>query len=87
MDPQGDVLWSFQAAGPIESAPPVAAGRVFVDGGKRVYALNAETGSILWQTPTRGGVMTTPTVADQTVFVSDGWTGLIAADWGTGVAR
>jgi outer membrane protein assembly factor BamB len=83
----GKTLWRFRA-GPIESPPLLAAGRVYFGSwDHRVYALDAHTGRLAWSFSTRDRVKGGPALAGRTVYAGsyDGY--LYALDARSGRLR
>ncbi len=69
--------WAFETSGPVEGAPTVVGGSVYVVSNERyLYAIDASTGELEWETevggyeysPMRGKRV--PTVVDGTVYVT-----------------
>ena len=66
----GDILWKFKAAGPIEcGALAVGKAVVFGDGDGRVYCLNRENGLVKWKYHVQGQVMGQIITDGKLVFV------------------
>lgn len=64
------VIWNVSAGGPVQSAPAVVDGTVYVGSDdNRVYALSASDGSERWNVSTGGSVKSSPAVVNDTVFV------------------
>lgn len=84
----GELQWSFDVDGAIESPVSVAGGAIFVGSlDTHIYALDGESGDPLWQFKTESPVLSSPTVADGTVyFGSDDWN-IYALDAETGEER
>lgn len=71
-------LWTFEADGPISRSgrrdsidgtdPAVAEGRVFVNRGDGVYAVDADTGALRWKLPVSEVGPRALAVADETVY-------------------
>ncbi|MFF8612211.1 PQQ-binding-like beta-propeller repeat protein [Streptomyces sp. NPDC015350] len=66
----GGKKWEFGVGAPVDSAPTVAGGIVYVGSGDRsVYALDAATGKKKWSYATGGGVTSSPAVVGRLVYV------------------
>ena len=72
--------------GPMEAAPVVVDGVMYLPAGGDVMALNAATGDVVWRyhSPVRGGTNRGVVVGDGKVFSSGGRNSLIALDQKTG---
>lgn len=68
----GDVVWRFQAGGPIVREP-CCAGDLVVTGSmdRRVYALSQASGEVRWSFPTREGIWGSPLVFEDKVLLGD----------------
>jgi hypothetical protein len=63
-------LWSYTTGFDVYSSPAVADGRVYVGSlDKKVYCLNASTGSLIWSYTTGAQVFSSPAVADGKVYI------------------
>jgi len=72
-DPDGvsyDLLWSYTTGNYIESSPAVADGKVYIGSNdKKIYCLDATTGTHLWSYMTGSNVVSSPAVADGRIYV------------------
>lgn len=85
LDTQGQVVWTFQASGPLWAPVTVAQGRVYVPGmDHNVYALDADTGARIWQRELAAPVSAAPVLAEGRLLVSTLGAGLYALDPETG---
>ena len=83
----GSTLWRF-TAGPIESSPLVAGGRVYVGSwDNRVYALDARTGRVVWRFRTGGAVKGGAALDRGTLFIGSYDGHLYALDARSGRVR
>jgi outer membrane protein assembly factor BamB len=63
-------LWSYTTGGQVLSSPAVVDGRVYIGSrDKKVYCLNASTGSFIWSYTTGDYVDSSPAVVDGRVYV------------------
>jgi outer membrane protein assembly factor BamB len=78
-------LWSFKAAGAVDSSPAISNGVVYVgsDDGN-LYALDASTGVEVWRYDTGGPVGSSPTLANGLVYVGSDSARVLALDASTG---
>lgn len=66
----GAPLWSFWAAGQIDSSPAVANGVVYFGSeDTNIYALDAGTGALLWKYTTGSEVVSSPAVVNGVLYV------------------
>jgi outer membrane protein assembly factor BamB len=66
----GEVAWEFEIPnGYVWSSPIFVDGMVYVGGGGKLWAVNAETGEEIWHYETKGGVYSSPVAADGVVYV------------------
>ena len=85
---QPELLWTFEAEGPIASSPVVADGRVFFGSDDaKVRAVDAKTGEELWAFETQDIVEAPPLVAGGLVFIGGHDFFLYAIDAKTGELR
>jgi cobaltochelatase CobN len=66
----GGKVWNRSLKGTI-SSPAIAHGRVYIGSGaseKRLYCLDAGSGSEIWNRSVDGAILTSPAVADDTVY-------------------
>jgi len=62
--------WNYTTGGPVYSSPAVANGKVYIGSyDKKVYCLDASTGTKIWEYTTGGNVSSSPAVADGKVYV------------------
>jgi outer membrane protein assembly factor BamB len=75
----GDMLWKFSVAYPIQASPTVAAGVVYVGGNDgNLYALDAQTGTELWRY-TSGSSIVAATAIDHGILYLGLRNGVICA--------
>jgi outer membrane protein assembly factor BamB len=66
----GEAVWAFQTRARVESAPVVAAGRVYVGSGDgSLYVLDAATGQKLSEFEAGAGISASPAIADGKVVI------------------
>ena len=90
----GAQRWELQTFGPVELAPVVAGGTVYVRSlsatpqplGGSIYALDARTGALRWQSLLAGETVADLAVANGVVYTSS-TDGLLAFDAATGAER
>ncbi|MGH2740214.1 MAG: PQQ-binding-like beta-propeller repeat protein [Actinomycetota bacterium] len=91
----GDVVWTAEMPGRVDSSPAVADGLAivapedFADGDAAVVALDVESGEELWQFAPEGARVgvSSASIADDTVYVGLGDGSLRALDAATGTQR
>ena len=66
----GDMVWSRDLKATI-SSPAIAHGKVYIGSGtseKKLYCLDAGSGSEIWNKSVNGAILSSPAVADETVY-------------------
>jgi len=67
----GNLIWSAALANSIWDAPPTAfQGVIYVSGGLRVLAINADTGAVIWTKSVVNGDTSSPAVTSDGLWVS-----------------
>jgi len=83
-----EVLWTYDAFGPVGSTAAIVAGVVYVGtSDEQVLALSLADGAKRWEYKTSGGVRASPCVAGGAVYIGDGSGTFHSIDAATGEGR
>jgi polyvinyl alcohol dehydrogenase (cytochrome) len=80
------VAWEMETSGPVNGAPAVKDGVVYILSAGAAYAVNADDGTVLWENADVGGTAS-PAISDGTLFINTAPGIVCALDAATGTEK